>query len=206
MSATTGSRRPRADAERSTARILEAAETVLAADANAPLERIADAAGVARATVHRRFASRAALLDALTEQLNERFLSALRQARTETAPPAVALHRMTEIVFELKVNHRFAVAHGTDPQTGGPALSPEVRDGIELLFTRLYAAGEITAPDPGWCREVYLALLCPVDELPADSPALAPPPATAADDADAERGARVDLLVRAVLGALGGRP
>lgn len=45
MSADAGPRRLRADAERSTARILAAAEEVLAVDANATLERIADAAG-----------------------------------------------------------------------------------------------------------------------------------------------------------------
>ncbi|BCJ50130.1 hypothetical protein Asp14428_16050 [Actinoplanes sp. NBRC 14428] len=77
----------RADAERSTARILKAAEVVLADEPGAPLERIADAAGLARATVHRRFSSRKALIDALTAQLNERYLLGLKQARVDSAPP-----------------------------------------------------------------------------------------------------------------------
>jgi AcrR family transcriptional regulator len=200
MSAATGPRRVRADAERSTARILEAAEAVLAGDANATLERIADAAGLARATVHRRFSSRKALLEALTEQLNERYLLALKQARVETAPPVVALYRLTEIVFELKISHRFSIDLTSDSQTRGPVLSKEAQEGLDLLFARLYAAGVITAAGPAWCRQVYLALVQEVDHLPADSPDLAPPVNGPTDD----RGARVDLLVRTVTGALGG--
>lgn len=183
-------RRIRADAERSTARVLEAAETVLAGDATASLERIADAAGLARATVHRRFASRAALLDALAEQLGRRYLLGLAEARVETAPPVVALRRLTEIVFDLKLSHRFAVQLTA-------ALTPAVLDGLDLLFARLRAEGAITAADPTWCRRVYLALLHEVHDLPADSVALALPGAE-------EVAARVDLLVRTVLGALGG--
>lgn len=190
MSGDSPPRRIRADAERSTARVLEAAETVLAVDAAASLERIADAAGLARATVHRRFASRSALLDALAEQLSQRYLLGLAEARVETAPPLVALHRLTEIVFDLKLSHRFAVQLTA-------ALTPAVLDGLDLLFARLRAAGAITAVDPAWCRRVYLALLHEVHDLPADSATLAP---SGAD----EVATRVDLLVRTVLGALGG--
>lgn len=190
MSEDSPPRRIRADAERSTARVLEAAETVLAGDAAASLERIADAAGLARATVHRRFASRAALLDALAEQLGRRYLLGLAEARVETAPPLVALRRLTEIVFDLKLSHRFAVQLTA-------ALTPAVLDGLDLLFVRLRAEGAITAVDPTWCRRVYLALLHEVHDLPADSAALA------LSDAEGVA-ARVDLLVRTVLGALGG--
>ncbi|WP_262701617.1 MULTISPECIES: TetR/AcrR family transcriptional regulator [Streptomyces] len=184
-------RRIRADAERSTARILEAAETVLAADATASLEQIADAAGLARATVHRRFASRAALLDALAERLSQRYLGGLAEARVKTAPPLIALHRVTEIVFDLKLCHRFAIQLTA-------ALTPEVLDGLDLLFARLRDTEAITAVDPAWGRKVYLALLHEVQELPADSPTLAS--SAAADETEA----RIDLLVRTTLGALGG--
>jgi AcrR family transcriptional regulator len=186
----------RADAERSVARILEAAAAVLADDPNASLERVADAAGLARATVHRRFASRGALVDALTVQLNERYLQGLRQARVDTAPPLLALHRLTETVFELKVSHRFAMNATADPATHCPRLSPEVTEGLTLLFARLREAGVITAAGPSWCCRVYLALLHEVDRLPADAPDLTP--------GGDETGAKVDLMVRTVIGALGG--
>ncbi|MBC8091951.1 MAG: TetR/AcrR family transcriptional regulator, partial [Pseudonocardia sp.] len=144
----------------------------------------------ARATVHRRFASRAALLDALAEQLSRRYLLGLAEAGVETAPPLVALLRVTEIVFDLKLSHRFAVQLTA-------AFTPAVLDGLDLLFARLHAEGAITAVEPAWCRRVYLALMHEVHELPADSATLA---STGADGV----ATRVDLLVRTVLGALGG--
>jgi AcrR family transcriptional regulator len=190
---TSSPRRIRADAERSTARILEAAETVLAADPTASLERIADAAGLARATVHRRFASRTALLDALADRLSQRYLGGLAEARVETAPPLVALHRVTEIIFDLKLSHRFAIQLTA-------ALTPAVLDGLDVLFARLRDSGAITAVEPAWCRRVYLALLHEANDLPARSPTL-----TSLGTED-ETEAKVDLLVRTVLGALGGNP
>ena len=191
MGGNSAPRRIRADAERSTTRILAAAETVLAVDGAASLERIADAAGLARATVHRRFASRTALLDALAEQLSRRYLLGLAEAGVKTAPPLVALHRLTEIVFDLKLSHRFAVQLTA-------ALTPAVLDGLDLLFARLRDARAITAVDSAWCRRVYLALLHEVHDLPAGSPMLV------SSGAGDEVAARVDLLFRTVLGALGG--
>lgn len=190
-------RRERADAQQSTARILAAAKTVLTADPNASLEQVAEEAGLARATVHRRFSSRQALVDALVAELNGHYLRAFDQARVKTAPPVVALHRLTELAFELKISHPFEVTCMSEGP-GGPAADPGVRDGLDHLFSRLRAAGEITADDPAWCRRIYLALLHEVHELPADSPMLA-----AAGAASDDIGARVDLLVRTLVGALG---
>jgi hypothetical protein len=95
------------------------------------------------------------------------------------------------MVFELKLSHRFAIQLTA-------ALTPAVLDGLDLLFARLRDSGATTAADPAWCRRVYLALLHEVHELPGDSPSLGPP-----DDGDAVE-ARVALLLRATLGALGG--
>lgn len=196
MSAAAGPRRLRADAERSTARILAAAEEVLAVDATATLERIADAAGLARATVHRRFSSRKALLEALTGLLNERYLRGLDQARVATAPPVAALYRLTELLFELKVDKRAIMELTADPATNMTPLSPEVTTGIEVLFRRLYEGGEITATDTAWCRAIYLAVVHETALLPTNSPMLG--------EAAGEMGARADLTYRTVLAALGG--
>ena len=200
MSADVVPRRVRADAERSTARILAAAEEVLAVDPTATLERIADSAGLARATVHRRFSSRKALLEALTGLLNERYLYGLEQARVATAPPAAALHRLTELLFELKAGNRAIMELTADPATKVTPLSDEVVAGLDLLFTRLREAGEITATDPAWCCGIYLAVVHEAARLPADSPALAAP----TGDPAGEVGARADLTYRTVLAALGG--
>lgn len=196
MSADAEPRRLRADAERSTARILAAAEEVLAVDATATLERIADAAGLARATVHRRFSSRKALLEALTGLLNERYLHALDQARVATAPPVAALYRLTELLFELKVDNRAIMALTVDPATKMTPMSPEVTAGLELLFRRLREAGEITATNTAWCCAIYLAVVHEAARLPTNSPMLSA--------AAGEVGARADLTYRTVLAALGG--
>lgn len=141
-----------------------------------------------------RTAALEAALEALARQINERYLLALRQARVETAPPVIALHRLTELVLEVKFRNRFAVGLNPDPDSQGPPISQEVLDGLDLLFSRLHAAGDITVSCTTWSRQVYL--------LPGDSPA----PAPEADGPADEAGARVDLVVRTVLGALGGTP
>jgi AcrR family transcriptional regulator len=194
-------RRVRADAERSTARILDAAERLLPEDPNASLERIADEAGVARATVHRRFSSRQALIEALVARLNDCYLGVVRDSRIDTAPPLVALHQATEKIFELKVSFRLALdllVH-LHAGTGGEShLTAEVIESIDQLFARLHAGGIITEPSPAWCRKVYLAVLDEVHQLPDDAPELAGVPGSVA--------ARTALQLRTVLGALGGPP
>lgn len=72
----------------------------------------------------------------------------------------------------------------------------DVLAGIDPLFARLHESGVITAAQPAWCRKVYLALLHEVHLLPADAAELA----FGAD----EVGTRSALLIRIVLGALGG--
>lgn len=197
--ATPANARPmRADAERSMTRILDAARIVLADDPNASLERIADEAGVARATVQRRFASRKALVEALLQQFDERYLDALKQSRVDTAPPQIALYRLTELIFELKLAHRLVLDAIDRLGTSAEHPAREVVQGVELLFGRLFATGAITTDSASWSVCVYLALISEAYHLPADAPELAAGP----DDVTA----RTDLVVRSVLGALGGKP
>lgn len=191
-------RRVRADAQENLARILEAAQRVFTDDPGASLTTVAEAAGVARSTVHRHFSSRESLLEALIEDLNARYLHAFDQARDRTAPPMVALHRLTELALELKVAHPFVLSlTPTVDSPGAPASNPAIHERLDQLFARLHAAGEIGINDPAWCRNVYLALLHEVYELPIDSPALA----AYAASAD-EIGARVQLLITSLIGAL----
>ncbi|MBR8741281.1 TetR/AcrR family transcriptional regulator [Nocardiopsis sp. MG754419] len=201
MTEGTRRRQVRADARQSITRILDAANAVFTDDPQASLEQVAEAAGVGRATVHRHFSSRRALLDALVSDLNARYREAFQQARVESVPPLVALYRLTEGAFELKTAHPFVIGlTPTARSQGAPASDPTIREGLERLFGRLYAAGEIAVDDPVWCRMVYLALLHEVHELDAHAPVL-----SGADTAPAEDvGARVRLLVTSLIGALGG--
>lgn len=200
MSEAVRSRPVRADAQQNIARILDAAQIVFADDPNASLEQVAEAAGLARTTVHRRFSSRQALLGTLVSDLNARYVSAFERARVTTAPPMVALYQLTEMALDLKVSHPFVIGFTPTPSIpGSPALVPEIQEGLDLLFARLHAAGEIAVDDPPWCRRVYLALLHEVYELSAESPVLR----TSSDAPGDHIGARVRLLVETLLGALG---
>ncbi|MFF4156679.1 TetR/AcrR family transcriptional regulator [Streptomyces sp. NPDC001678] len=160
MTETTKERPLRADAERTVRTILEVAERVLSEDPTASLAQIAAAAGVARTTVHRRFASREALLDAMAAHAFRQVEEAIDVGRPETAPPLVALHQITANVIQVKSGWRYTVGQ---PQLRDPdAVAAHARIFAKghLLLERAQQAG-LLRPDAdlGWARRVYHALL-----------------------------------------------
>jgi AcrR family transcriptional regulator len=149
----------RSDAERTVRTILEAAERVLSKNPAASMEQIAEAAGVARTTVHRRFASREALVDAMAAWANQRFAEAIDAAHPETAPPLVALYQATVNVLRVKIDWGFAMSRmlSDDPEVA--RVHAEVDARCERLFSRAREAGVLRADvDPLWARRVYYAL------------------------------------------------
>ena len=116
----------RADAERTVHAILEAAEQVLSADPAASMEQIAEQAGVARTTVHRRFATREALIEALAASAVRQIEQAVAASRPRTAPPLVALHQGTANLLGVKLAWRFAV---TQISPGSPAARIQLATG-----------------------------------------------------------------------------
>jgi AcrR family transcriptional regulator len=147
----------RADSERTVRAILDAANQVLARDPAASLQQIADEAGVARTTVHRRFASREALLDALVMDMLGQMESVIDDSRPETAPPLVALHEMSAGYIRLKSTWRVAVV----TESNAPLdVVERIKVKNRAMFQRLADAG-IIAPDTDleWAIRVFFALL-----------------------------------------------
>ncbi|MEU5865932.1 helix-turn-helix domain-containing protein [Nonomuraea sp. NPDC047529] len=161
MSGTT--RALRSDAERTVRTILEAAERVLSRNPAASMEQIAEAAGVARTTVHRRFASRDALVEAMTEWATRQFAAAVDAARPEQAPPLVALYQVTANVLRVKIDWGFAMSRASVAGVVGTEVArvhSEVEARCDQLFRQARTTGVLREDvEPEWARRVYYALI-----------------------------------------------
>jgi AcrR family transcriptional regulator len=86
--------RRRADAERSVARILDAALDALASDPEASMAEIARRAGVVRATIYVHFPTREALIEAVTRRAISEASEAIEAVKPDEGDPADALRRV----------------------------------------------------------------------------------------------------------------
>lgn len=84
----------RTDARRNAQRILDATAELIATDPAASLERIAGRAEVSRATLYHHYASRDALMDALTERSVKEVKAALEAARPREGTAREAIERV----------------------------------------------------------------------------------------------------------------
>jgi AcrR family transcriptional regulator len=121
----------RADARRNAQRILDATAELLAADPAVGLERVAEHAGVSRATVYHHFAGRDALLDALTDRSIAEVTAAVRSARPGEGPAADAMERVLRAAWQVVGRYRGLVlvnprrlARAELRRRLGPALAP----------------------------------------------------------------------------------
>jgi AcrR family transcriptional regulator len=156
----TAARALRSDAERSMRAILAAAERVLVEEPGASMEQIAAAAGVARTTIHRRFASRQALIDALALSAARQLAQAVDDGRPDTAPPLVAMHRITAGVLQVKGAWTFALGLAADPESEAAVLQRDIDRRCIAVLQRAQDSNLIDpAADLDWVRRVYYALL-----------------------------------------------
>jgi AcrR family transcriptional regulator len=101
-----GEKPTRADARRNVQRILEATTALIARDPAISMERIAEGAGVSRATLYHHFPNRDALMDALTDQSIEEVTAALAAARPAEGPPSEAMERVLRAAWQVIGRYR----------------------------------------------------------------------------------------------------
>jgi len=115
---TTGAAGPaRADARRNVRAIVDAAAHMLASDPATPMQDIAEAAGVHRATLYRHFPAREDLIAALHRRALEDAEEAVRASRVEEGTAIEALGRMVAALSSVGDRYRMLVHEaGKDPE------------------------------------------------------------------------------------------
>lgn len=94
--------------------LLSSAARLLALRPAASMEEVAATAGISRATLFRRFPSRAALVSALSERALSAYVDAVERARPEEGPAPEALRRVLGEVSRLAPVHGLLVLQPLD--------------------------------------------------------------------------------------------
>jgi len=141
--------------------VLRAAADFLSRRPNATQDEIAAAVGVSRATLHRHFAGRAALLEALDQLAIAQMREALKTARWQEGSAAEALRRLATACEPVSGYLALLYAQSQDfganqAQEGWAEIDAEIRE----LFQRGQREGEFR-PDLSafWLTEAFYSLV-----------------------------------------------
>jgi AcrR family transcriptional regulator len=190
MAGTQPTKRRRADAERSVARVQDAAIDALTSDPDASMAEIARRAGVVRATIYVHFPTREDLITAITERAIAEVTDVIAAAEPARGDPTGALRRVVAAAWQALGRFHALVAVNTHrPADELHALHRPVLRLLEPLIKRGQRDGSFRADVPAqWHLSMILALIHAASgELRAER--------LAAEKVE-------DALVRAVLGAL----
>jgi len=154
-------RRRRADAERSEARILDAAVEALADDPEASMAEVARRAGVVRATVYVHFPTREALISAVTEDAMSEVVEVILAAEPERGDPADALRRVvTEAWRTLGRYHALVAINTRLPDADLHHRHGAVFAALESLIERGQRTGAFRKDVPAaWHLSMLVALI-----------------------------------------------
>ena len=153
-------RRRRADAERSRAAIIDAAIALLGGRADASMEEIAAAAGVARQTVYAHYASRDALIGAIVDRITAETVAALNSIPLD-GPATKALTEWLTVSWDVIGRYRMLL---TVPIRDGDAADEHERhlpitERLAEIVRRGRETGEFAAGRPaGWLVAATISL------------------------------------------------
>jgi AcrR family transcriptional regulator len=153
--------RRRADAERSVARILDAAVDALASDPEASMAEIARRARVVRATVYVHFPSRESLIEAVTRNAIAQASAAIEAAEPERGDAAGALRRVLAATWRTLGRYHALVAINTRlPHADLQSRHEPVLAALEPLIERGQREGAFRSDVPAaWHLATMLALV-----------------------------------------------
>jgi AcrR family transcriptional regulator len=155
--------RRRADAERNTAAILDAALALLGDHPTASMTEIAKSAGVTRQTVYAHFDSRESLLEAVAERALGRTLAAIDAAEPEKGPPEEALARLVDAWWgEVSPHARVleALAGGYPDSAAIHDFHEPILERVTRLIARGRRAGDFDRELPAaWLAAAFLGLM-----------------------------------------------
>ena len=142
-----GQRKPRADAQRNRARILEVAKKAFTrSGADFSLDEIAKQAGVGAGTLYRHFPTREALLEAVYRTEVEKLAAAEREF-AEKFPPVEAL-RAWMLLFVDYIATKQIIAPALNTLVGGAskvfaATGDQIKGAIQALVERAIESGDM---------------------------------------------------------------